>query len=85
LPFALWATLIEFYGWICPLTPLENYLRLQSGAQGYEVGFIEHYLSPIIYPPGLTPEIQIGLGVVVLIVNLTIYTFVLTRWKNRSK
>jgi len=72
LPAALWGALIEFGGWICPLTRLEN--RLRSNAQGdYTTGFIEHYLLPIIYPGALTREIQIGLGIVVVLLNVFIY------------
>ncbi len=72
LPAALWGALIEFGGWICPLTRLENILR-SNARGGYSTGFIEHYLLPIIYPGGLTREIQIGLGVIVLLLNMFIY------------
>ena len=54
LPTAIWICVIEFGGWICPLTPLENRLRLAGGAAGYKGEFVEHYLIPIIYPPDLT-------------------------------
>jgi hypothetical protein len=50
LPAVIWGALIEFAGWICPLTPLENWLREASGTAGYQGGFIEHYLVPIVYP-----------------------------------
>ncbi len=69
VPAAIWGALIEFAGWVCPLTPLENHLRRLAGAAGYEGGFLEHYIIPLLYPPGLTPAIQIALGVGVLIVN----------------
>lgn len=77
----VWAALIEFAGWICPLTPLENWLRRKAGASGYEGGFIEHYLLPMIYPGGLTREVQIALGVLVLAVNLGIYAWVVHRMR----
>jgi hypothetical protein len=73
LPAALWAAYIEFSGGICPLTPLENSLRVKSGAAGYAGGFIGHYLLPILYPAGLTRDTQIMLGIAVLIINLAIY------------
>ena len=78
LPAAAWAAVIEFQGWICPLTPLENRLRQAGGAPGYEGGFIEHTLIPIVYPATLTREHQIGIGVLVIVVNLCIYLWV---WK----
>lgn len=70
---ALWGALIEFAGWICPLTPLENQFRMKSGEMGYQSGFIEHYIIPIIYPEDLTRTIQIILGLFVLIINMGIY------------
>ena len=80
LPAAVWGTLIEFFSWICPLTVLENQFRLDNNGGAYTTGFIEHYIIPLIYPEGLTPEIQIILGVVVIVVNLFIYTLVFKKW-----
>ncbi len=73
LPAAAWGALIQFMGWICPLTPLENMLRRQAGEAGYTGGFIENYLIPIIYPAGLTRGVQLTLGVLVVAVNLVAY------------
>jgi hypothetical protein len=73
LPMAFWGMMIEFAGWICPLTPLENALRARAGQAGYEGGFIEHYVLPVIYPGNLTRTIQIGLGLLVLLVNVVAY------------
>jgi hypothetical protein len=81
-PAALWAALIEFGGWLCPLTPLENWLRAASGRAGYPGGFIEHYVVPIVYPPGLTRELQVVLGVLVIIVNVVVYLLV---WRRRLR
>ncbi|MCO6413054.1 MAG: DUF2784 domain-containing protein [Thiogranum sp.] len=78
-PAALWAAMIEFAGWYCPLTPLENSLRAAGGQQGYSGGFIEHYLVPLIYPAGLTRELQIGLGMAVVLINLAVYGILLRR------
>jgi hypothetical protein len=82
LPAALWGALIELFEWYCPLTIYENHLRSASG-EGYDSGFIEHYLIPVIYPSGLTREIQIGLGSIVVAVNLFIY-FRLVMLRKRS-
>lgn len=79
LPVALWGALIEFVGWICPLTPLENALRRLAGEAGYRGGFIEHYLLPIVYPGALTREIQLGLGLAVVVINAAVYALVLRR------
>jgi hypothetical protein len=67
--------LIELFGWICPLTPLENSLRRSAGEAGYSGGFIEHYLLPVIYPGGLTREVQLTLAAGVVAVNLVVYLF----------
>jgi hypothetical protein len=80
LPCVAWGILIELFGWICPLTPLENRLRHMAGTYSHETGFIEHYFLPLIYPAGLTPGIQYLLALLVLLVNLVIYTIA---WKRR--
>ena len=84
LPAVVWAALIEFAGWICPLTPLENWLRELSGSAGYESGFVEHYILPVLYPGGLTREVQIVLGLLVLAVNIGIYGWLLRRLAQRT-
>ena len=73
LPAAAWGALIEFAGFICPLTPLEVGLRRLGGEVGYEGGFIEHYVTAALYPSGLTRAVQILLGCGVLLVNLIVY------------
>jgi len=84
IPCVLWGALIEFRGWICPLTPLEQYFREAAGGEGYSGGFINNYLMPIIYPEGLTQGIQITLGIIVLAVNLLVYGLVLVKRANRK-
>ena len=83
LPAALWATVVELMGWVCPLTPLEVYLRVAAGDAGYSGGFIQHYLVPIVYPAGLTREIQWLLAALVVLVNAAIYAVLLVRVKRR--
>ncbi len=83
IPVAAWGALIEFGGWICPLTPLENWLRQQSGAAGYSGGFVEHYIIPVLYPGHLTRGIQIALGIAVLTLNGGIYGWLL--WRRRRR
>ncbi len=80
LPAAVWGALIELRGWICPLTPLEKWLRAAAGEAGYRGGFIEHYLLPVLYPAGLTRGVQLALGAVVIAVNLGVYA---TLWWRR--
>ena len=77
LPAAVWAAWIEFSGKICPLTPLENWLRLQGGDIGYSGDFVRYYLLPLLYPSRLTREVQIILGTLVLGLNVAIYAYVL--------
>jgi hypothetical protein len=76
LPAVVWAAWIEFSGKICPLTPLENWLRIRGGGSGYGGDFVGHYLMPILYPSGLTRKVQFILGAVVVAVNLIIYGYV---------
>src|SRR5437762_13968602 len=73
LPAAVWGVLIEYAGWVCPLTPLENWFRERAGEPGYAGGFIDHYLTAAIYPQGLTRTMAVLLGTFALLVNLFVY------------
>jgi hypothetical protein len=84
VPAAIWGVLIEYSGWICPLTPLENSLRVRGGEAGYSGGFIEHYVLPALYPAGLTRSTQMVLGSAVLFLNLTTYWIVVSRMRRRQ-
>jgi hypothetical protein len=79
VPTAISGAAIEFFGWICPLTPLENHFRRLGGEAGYEGGFIEHYLTALIYPTGLTRGVQIVIGLFVVGVNLVAYALYFRR------
>jgi hypothetical protein len=81
LPAAAWGVFIEVSGGICPLTPLEQHLRDRAGQAGYEGGFVEHYVVALIYPEALTRELQLVLAGLVLVVNVAVYAYVLTRLK----
>ena len=73
VPAVLWGAYVEFSSSICPLTPLENRLRARAGQKGYDGGFIEHYILSVLYPNGLTPTIQVGLGIGVMVLNVILY------------
>ncbi len=81
IPAAIWGILIELRGWLCPLTPLENRLRQAAGSEGYQSGFIDHYLAPLIYPAGLTPTVQLMLAALVLLINAVIYALLWRVWR----
>jgi hypothetical protein len=82
VPALAWGFWVETSGQICPLTPLENRFRHLAGQVGYQGGFLDHYLVPILYPPGLTRTDQWGLAVLLLVINLTAYG-VLLRLRRR--
>jgi hypothetical protein len=79
VPAFAWGAAIEFLGAVCPLTPLEQRLREFAGERGYTGGFVDHYIVPVMYPAGLTPAVQLWLGVFVVALNVAIYAFVLAR------
>jgi hypothetical protein len=85
LPCAAWGALIEFGGWICPLTPLENHLRALGRQPGYAGGFVEHYIVAIMYPAGLTRWMQLALGFFVLAVNGFVYWRVFSGGRRRAR
>jgi hypothetical protein len=80
VPAALWGAAIEFAGFVCPLTPLENAWRRAGGGHGYQGGFLEHYVTAALYPSGLTRPIQLCLGALVLAINGWVYW---TLWRRR--
>ncbi|MCW8963809.1 MAG: DUF2784 domain-containing protein [Gammaproteobacteria bacterium] len=82
IPAMVWGMAVEIFGWICPLTPLENLLLRAGDSGGYSGGFLEYYLIPIIYPTGLTRDLQIFLGIGLLAVNFVIYLVVWRRRRN---
>lgn len=82
VPVALYGALIEFAGFVCPLTPLEVWLRRQGGEAGYTGGFVEQYITAALYPTGLTREIQVALGVGVLAFNAGVY---FVWWRRRRR
>ena len=81
IPAAGWGTFVELTGRICPLTTLENFLRTRAGQEGYAVSFIEQYVFPVIYPAGLTRNVQFILAGLVVAVNVIIYASILLRKK----
>jgi hypothetical protein len=85
IPAAIWGVMIEYTGWICPLTPLENSFRTRGGQTGYSEGFIQHYIQPVLYPAGLTRATQVALGSLLLILNLAAYGVVISRMRRTSR
>ncbi|ABB32797.1 hypothetical protein GeomeDRAFT_2076 [Geobacter metallireducens RCH3] len=73
VPAAIWGAMIELSGKVCPLTYLEVRFRRLAGETGYTESFIEHYIVPLIYPPGLTRGWQIAVGLLVAALNLAVY------------
>ena len=84
IPAAIWGAFVELFGWYCPLTPLENWLRSGGDRMTYEGGFIEHYLIPIIYPENLTRNMQIVLGSSVLVINIVVYYILMSRIRRQK-
>jgi hypothetical protein len=79
-PVAAWGALVEFMGWICPLTPLEVRLRTTGGEAGYEGGFVENYVIPLLYPGEITRAHQVVLGLLVVALNAAFYGLAVRRW-----
>jgi hypothetical protein len=80
-----WGVLIEFAGWICPLTPWEVSLRVRGGEAGYAGGFIAHYVTAVLYPAGLTRGVQVVLGAFALLLNAAIYSYILARRRHSAR
>jgi hypothetical protein len=85
LPCALWGVVVELTGWVCPLTPLEVHLRRLAGEAGYSGGFIAHYVTPLLYPEGLTRMDQFVLGAALLAFNAAVYAVAWRRWRRTGR
>ena len=85
VPAVVWAVLIEFTGWICPLTPLENLLRRQEARPEYQGDFIARYILPVLYPGGLTRNCQFILGCIALTSNVAIYAPIVLRRRRLAR
>jgi len=79
LPALAWGCWIEVSHSICPLTPLENHWRHLAGEAGYRGGFLAHYLVRVLYPPGLTWQIQQELAVLLITINVVAYAGLIRR------
>jgi len=84
IPMVLWAFLVNIMEWICPLTPLENLYRKAAGEPGYESGFVDQYLTPLIYPEAMSYQMGVLLGISVLIWNFLVYYFLIFFRKKRK-
>jgi hypothetical protein len=85
LPAVVWGTLVELLGWLCPLTPLELHYRMLGGETGYSESFVQHYLLPLIYPAGLTRDVQTLLAMCVITINLVIYAVIYVKYQRNSR
>ena len=83
LPVAVYGVVIELVGFTCPLTPLEKALRRRAGSAGYDGGFVEHYVIPLVYPGEFTSGVKIVLAVLIVAVNVVVYTIVWRRARSR--
>ncbi len=81
LPAVIWGVLIQYLQWSCPLTHLESYLRINSGESGYETGFIEYFVTALVYPE-ITPQMHLVAGFLLILINLAIYLYI---FKIRTK
>lgn len=84
VPAMVWGALISFAGWVCPLTPVENSLRRAAGQEGYSGSFVSHYLLPVIYPEGYSRDFAIFAGMVVVVINASVYGYILYRGQRRT-
>lgn len=84
VPAVVWGVLLEFRGWLCPLTPLEQELRVAGGEAGYSGGFVEQYILPVLYPAEIDSSMQLALGSFVIVINVALYGWLLWRWRRNA-
>lgn len=81
VPAFAWGVLVAVNRWICPLTPLEQRLRAAAGDEGYQGGFIAHYIEPLIYPEGVGYEFKMFFAGMLAILNVALYWHA---WRRRK-
>ena len=81
VPLFGWASVVNLAGWVCPLTPLENYFRRLAGESGYQGTFLDQYITALVYPSGMTREFELVAGLSLLAWNLVVYAWV---WRRRQ-
>jgi hypothetical protein len=84
LPAAVWGAVVEIFGWVCPLTPLENHFRLLAGGSSYSGDFIARYLLPVIYPENMTITKQYIFGGIVIVINIIFYSIAIQKLRSRK-
>ena len=82
LPAVAWGAWIELTDGLCPLTPLENALHRAAGTTGYEGDFVERYVTRVVYPAGLTRDVQLVLAAGLIVVNAVVYAVV---WRQSAR
>lgn len=85
LPAVAWGMAVEFFDWPCPLTPLEDHFRQLAGGTRYAQGFLADHLERLLYPGWLTREIQLALGLALLLFNLAVYRSLCKRWRSPTR
>jgi len=73
VPIVMWSSCVNLASWTCPLTPLEQKLRLRAGQTAFTGGWIQHYLDPLVRPLGMPRRMEVIAGVSVLAWNLFVY------------
>jgi hypothetical protein len=76
-PVVVWSPVVNLVAWTCPLTPLEQHLRLQAGDAGYTGGFVQHYIGPLVYPGGMPRRFELVAAISIVAWNSIVYAFVL--------
>ena len=84
-PALIWGSYIELTNSICPLTYLENWFLHKANLTTYSEGFIQNYLVPIVYPMNMTKDLQIFLGIGLIVINIVIYAFIFSKQKKNFK
>jgi hypothetical protein len=82
VPIVVWSSVVNLAGWTCPLTPLENRFRAAAG-EGYEGGFVQHYIGSLVYPRGMPRRLELVAGVSIALWNGVLYACIIW-WRSRG-
>ncbi len=67
LAAAAWGIGIVVFEWLCPLTYVENWFRQAAGQSELSAGFIDTYVTGVIYPGDRITEVRLVVATIVAV------------------
>ena len=73
VPVVAWSSIVNLAHWTCPLTPVEQRLRVRAGQPAFQGGWIQNYMEPLVRPLGMPRRLELVAGVSIVVWNACLY------------